>query len=215
VIRLRHADGSYRWCEITLRNLLDEPAVGAIVANFSDVTARREAELRLAESEANFRQLFAQNPQPMWVYDRQSLCFLEVNQATVDHYGYDRAEFLTMTVPDLWEPSDREARRHPAPPPGEDHARTWSHVVHDGRTIAVEVASHDLEFTGRDAVLVAVKDITAQRALEEQLTYQAFHDPLTGLPNRALFRERVEYALASRTADTCTCCSSTSTASRR
>src|SRR6202044_3093194 len=63
----------------------------------------------------------------------------------------------------------------------------------------VEVASHDLEFTGRDAVLVAVKDITAQKALEEQLTYQAFHDPLTGLPNRALFRERVEFALEGRT----------------
>jgi diguanylate cyclase (GGDEF)-like protein len=46
-----------------------------------------------------------------------------------------------------------------------------------------------------------VKDITDQRALEAQLTYQAFHDPLTGLPNRALFRERVEYALAGRTPD--------------
>ncbi len=201
VIRLLHADGSYRWCEITMRNLLDEPAVGAIVANFSDVTGRREAESRLAESEANFRQLFAQNPQPMWVYDRQTLSFLEVNQAAVDHYGYQRSEFLTMTVPEVWEPSDREnvdiLRRRQ----GEDHARTWSHVVRDGRTIFVELASHDLEFTGRDAVLVAVKDITDQRALEAQLTYQAFHDPLTGLPNRALFRERVEYALAGRTAD--------------
>ena len=201
VIRLRHADGSYRWCEITLRNLLDEPAVGAIVANFSDVTARREAEIRLAESEANFRQLFAQNPQPMWVYDRQTLSFLEVNQAAVDHYGYDRGQFLAMTVPDLWEAADHEhvdilRRRR-----GEDHARTWRHVVRDGRIICVELASHDLEFTGRDAVLVAVKDITDQRALEAQLTYQAFHDPLTGLPNRALFRERVEYALAGRSAE--------------
>jgi diguanylate cyclase (GGDEF)-like protein/PAS domain S-box-containing protein len=199
VIRLRHADGSYRWCEITLRNLLEEPAVGAIVANFSDVTARREAEVRLAESEANFRQLFAQNPQPMWVYERATLSFLEVNQAAVDHYGYERDRFLDMTVPDLWVASDREhvdvLRRRQ----GEDHVRTWSHVVSDGRTITVEVASHDLEFTGRDAVLVTVKDITEQRALEAQLTYQAFHDPLTGLPNRALFRERVEYARAART----------------
>jgi diguanylate cyclase (GGDEF)-like protein/PAS domain S-box-containing protein len=201
VIRLLHADGSYRWCEITMRNLLDEPAVGAIVANVSDVTGRRQAEVRLAESEANFRQLFAQNPQPMWVYDRQTLFFLEVNQAAVDHYGYQRRQFLTMTVPDVWEPSDREhvdILRHRQ---GEDHARTWSHVVRDGRTIFVELASHDLEFTGRDAVLEAVKDITDQRALEAQLTYQAFHDPLTGLPNRALFRERVEYALAGRTPD--------------
>jgi diguanylate cyclase (GGDEF)-like protein/PAS domain S-box-containing protein len=181
-----------------LRDLLDEPAVRAIVANFSDVTARREAEVRLAESEANFRQLFAQNPQPMWVYHRADLSFLEVNQAAVDHYGYARSEFLAMTVPDVWEPSavdqaDTLRRRE-----GEDHRRTWNHVVRDGRVIVVEVASHDIEFAGHDAVLVAVKDITAQRALETQLTYQAFHDHLTGLPNRALFRERVEYALASR-----------------
>jgi diguanylate cyclase (GGDEF)-like protein/PAS domain S-box-containing protein len=200
VVRFLHADGSYRWCEITMRNLLDEPAVAAIVVNFSDVTARREAEARLAESETNFRQLFAQNPQPMWVFDRATLSFLEVNQAAVDHYGYRRSEFLAMTVPDVWEAADQGQVELLRERQGEDHVRTWNHMVHDGRIITVEVASHDLEFAGRDAVLVAVKDITAQRALEAQLTYQAFHDPLTGLPNRALFRERVEYALASRTA---------------
>jgi len=200
LIRFRHADGSYRWCEVVLRNLLGEPAVGAVVANVSDVTARRQAENRLAESEANFRQLFAQNPQPMWVHDRDSAAFLEVNQAAIDHYGYDRQTFLAMVVSDLWPPSDRQhvdvlRRRR-----GEDHVRTWTHVVADGRQIVVEVASHDLDFAGHEAVLVAVKDITAQKALEAQLTHQAFHDPLTGLPNRALFRERVEYALESRTA---------------
>jgi diguanylate cyclase (GGDEF)-like protein/PAS domain S-box-containing protein len=202
LVRLRHADGGYRWCEIVLRNLLEEPAVGAIVAHVSDVTARREAEIRLAESEVNFRQLFAQNPQPMWVYERASLSFLEVNQAAVDHYGYSRDQFMAMTVPDIWDPSDREHARILRRRQDDDHVRTWSHVVSDGRTITVEVASHDLEFAGRDAVLVAVKDITAQTALEAQLTYQAFHDPLTGLPNRALFRERVEYALAGRSPDT-------------
>ena len=174
--------------------------MAAIVVNFSDVTARRQAELRLAESETNFRQLFAQNPQPMWVFDRATLAFLEVNQAAIDHYGYDRNEFLSMTVPDVWDPVHKEHVASLRRRQGEDHVRTWSHVVADGRTIVVEVASHDLDFAGRDAVLVAVKDITAQKALEAQLTHQAFHDPLTGLPNRALFRERVEYALESRTA---------------
>jgi diguanylate cyclase (GGDEF)-like protein/PAS domain S-box-containing protein len=200
LIRLRHADGTYRWCEVVLRDLLDEPAVGAIVANFSDVSARREAEMRLAESEANFRQLFTQNPQPMWVYERETLAFLEVNQAAIEHYGYSREEFLSMTVPDVWEPSHLEDVDSLRRRLGEDHVRSRNHVVRDGRTIAVEVASNDLEFAGHDAVLDAVKDITDQRALEAQLTYQAFHDPLTGLPNRALFRERVEYALASRSA---------------
>ena len=200
VVRLRHADGGYRWCEIVLRNLLDDPAVGAVVANFSDVTARHEAEARLAESEASFRQLFAQNPQPMWVYERATLAFLEVNEAATDHYGYGRDEFLAMAVPDIWEESDRQHVDFLPRRRGEDHARTWTHVAADGRRMVVELASHDLSFGGRDAVLVAVKDVTAQTQLEAQLSYRAFHDPLTELPNRALFRERVEYALSGRAA---------------
>ena len=119
MIRLRHADGSYRWCEITLRNLLDEPAVGAIVANFSDVTARREAEVRLAESEANFRQLFAQNPQPMWVLrPRRRWLSWRSTRPPSTTTATSVTEFLAMTVPDVWETSDREHVGRPAPAPG-------------------------------------------------------------------------------------------------
>ncbi|MEA2595548.1 MAG: hypothetical protein QOF01_2017 [Thermomicrobiales bacterium] len=49
---------------------------------------------------------------------------------------------------------------------------------------------------GLDGVLVTSRDVTERKALEEQLRHQAFHDPLTGLPNRALFRDRLEHGLA-------------------
>ena len=49
-------------------------------------------------SEASYRLLFDNNPQSMWVYDRDTLAFLAVNDAAVHHYGYTRAEFLGMTL---------------------------------------------------------------------------------------------------------------------
>src|SRR5206468_4577292 len=77
----------------------------------------------------------------------------------------------------------------------------WRHLLADGRIIDVEVTSHKLQFAGRDAVLVAVRDVTDRNALDAQLRHQAFHDSLTGLSNRALFNDRVEHALGRRGGD--------------
>ena len=63
--------------------------------------ARSEAERALRESEEKYRYMFANNPQPMWIYDLESLAFLEVNSAAIHHYGYSREEFLSMTLKDI------------------------------------------------------------------------------------------------------------------
>ena len=52
-------------------------------------------------AEARYRMLFESNPQPMWVFDAESLAFLAINDAAVRHYGYSREEFLSMTMIDL------------------------------------------------------------------------------------------------------------------
>jgi diguanylate cyclase (GGDEF)-like protein len=66
----------------------------------------------------------------------------------------------------------------------------------DGSEFDVEVTSHPLTWDGRAARLVLASDVTARTRLETELTRQALHDPLTGLGNRTLFRERVVAALA-------------------
>jgi diguanylate cyclase (GGDEF)-like protein len=79
--------------------------------------------------------------------------------------------------------------------PALDHSDQWQHRLKDGRIIDVEITSHRLMFSGRDAVLVDVNDVTERNALEEQLRHQAFHDPLTSLANRPLFTDRLDHAL--------------------
>ena len=196
-LRARAADGSYRWCALVLRNLLDDPAVNAVVANFTDITDRVEYRQDLAESERTFRTLFASNPQPMWVYDLETFAFLEVNTAAVEHYGFTHEEFLGMTLFDIRPPDEAERLRADLTQPRVpfEMTRHWRHRLRDGRLIDVEISSHALTFHGRTAALVSVQDVTDRVALEDQLRHQAFHDSLTGLANRALFLDRVELAL--------------------
>src|SRR5579872_4941105 len=124
----------------------------------------------LQQSEEKFRQLFANNPHPMWVFDRQSLRFLEVNQAAVDKYGYTHDEFLAMKITGLLMPDDLpklvEVVRRAA---GQNHhAGVWRHRLHDGRFIDVDIYSHDITFAGsQSARMVVAQDVTERRRAEE------------------------------------------------
>jgi diguanylate cyclase (GGDEF)-like protein len=151
----------------------------------SKTEAQESADAELRASEANFRQLFADNPQPMWVYDKSTLSFLEVNAAAIAYYGYEREQFLARRVVDVIVT-------------GEEVAAQQRHLLNDGRVIDVETNSHELLFEARDAVLVTIQDVTERNALEAELRHQAFHDALTNLANRALFSDRVDHALGRR-----------------
>ena len=171
--------------------------VAFVVHLLGNKTATQERdEAALAAGEANFRQLFADNPQPMWVFDAETLAFLEVNAAAIAHYGYSREEFLTRSITDI-RPAEDVPRLLAQGRNGDEGVRhgAWRHRTADGRLIDVEVSSHTLRFAGRPAVLVAVQDVTARVALEDELRHQAFHDSLTNLANRALFFDRAGHAL--------------------
>jgi diguanylate cyclase (GGDEF)-like protein/PAS domain S-box-containing protein len=201
-VRVQHADGTWRWCSTAVRNLLHDPSIGGFVCNSHDVTEERKAAAALVDSEASFRMMFTANPRPMWVWDRETMLFLEVNDAAIEHYGFTREEFLAKRVTDIRPSEDMDAFLNTVSNLNSfSKAGVWRHQRKDGSIIDVDITSHRLTFAGRDAVLVDVHDVTERHALEQQLRHQAFHDSLTGLANRPLFVDRVEHALAVRRRD--------------
>jgi PAS domain S-box-containing protein len=133
--------------------------------------ARRAAEEELRASEARYRAMFDASPQPMWVFDVETLGFLAVNGAAVRHYGYSAAEFATMTLRDIRPPEDvpffHECLRISKPP---DATTTSRHRTKDGLIIHVELRAHDFAFGGRPARLVLVNDVTERLHAQEALS---------------------------------------------
>jgi diguanylate cyclase (GGDEF)-like protein/PAS domain S-box-containing protein len=152
----------------------------------------------LRASEERYRLLFEVSPLPMWVYDQESLRFLAVNQATIDHYGYSREQFAAMTIAGVRPEEDvlLLEERLAAGLDGGAAPSIWRHRKASGEAIDVEITSHALTFAGRTARLVIANDVTERVRAEQKLWRAAFYDALTGLPNRALFMERLGQAQA-------------------
>ncbi len=135
-----------------------------------DMTAQDRAKQALEDSEQRYRVLFENNPQPMWVYDQETLEFLTVNDTAVRNYGYSREEFLRMTLMDIRPEDDipKLVEAMSTPASGFKQAGVWRHRKKDGQIITVDIAEHRLTFGGRPGCLVLAADITEKTQLEEQ-----------------------------------------------
>ncbi len=169
-LRALHADGTLRWIEATGTNLLDDPSVAAVVVNFHDITDRTVLEEELRASAEQYRALFEGSPLAKWLYDPDTLRFLEVNESAVRLYGWSRAEFLRMTIKDI-RPADDVEKLLEALRGVRDRTDlgVWRHRRKDGTPLDVEVTVQPIDLGGRPARLVAARDVTDRRRLEEQL----------------------------------------------
>jgi PAS domain S-box-containing protein len=124
----------------------------------------------LRQSEANSLSLFACNPLPMWVVEDSSLRFLEVNDAALRHYGFDRVEFLQMSAADLHPAEEVPALLAEFRSAGSQttHEGPWRHRKRDGSLIDVEMYLGKMDYSTQPAVLVVTKDITQKKRAEEE-----------------------------------------------
>ena len=135
----------------------------------TDITDKARAQKALEDSEQRYRMLFDIHPHPMWVVENKTLRFLAVNQAAVNHYGYSREEFLSMTADQLRYPEDIGQLLKVF----QDDSRSYmqraaQHRKKDGEPIDVEIVSFNLEFDGKPARLAVINDITQRLKMEEQ-----------------------------------------------
>ncbi|MBN8893169.1 MAG: hypothetical protein BGP12_20935 [Rhodospirillales bacterium 70-18] len=159
------------------------------VAIQRDMTAYFEAAEEVGRREAAFRRLFHSNPVPMWIYDRASLRFLEVNNAAMSVYGWTREQFLAMTILDIRPEAERTAAAGSAQAPRDGRAVSgpWRHITAGGQERLVQIMSSLLEHEGTPAVLVGVFDMTEQVRAERALRHsQASLQQTTGQLAEAL-----------------------------
>ncbi len=134
---------------------LAEELAGRASLAIENAMLHREA----AEAERRFRLVFGANPQPMWIFDVETLGFISVNDAAVRQYGYAREELAVMTIMDLL---PRQDTLLPAPVErGQDRLEValTRHQRKDGTIVEMELASQEIDLEGRRARLVVGTDV--------------------------------------------------------
>lgn len=161
-------DGTRVWVRSSGRPIFEGGAFRGYRGTSTDITAQHLAEQRLRKRDVEFANLFRRHPQPMWIHEPGSLRFLDVNDAVCTTYGYTREELLALTALDLRLPEERAAAMELAATTPHDagYQAGRQHVTKDGRRLDTIVHVAPIEFGGKPARFVMVRDVTQQRAAE-------------------------------------------------
>lgn len=192
-------DGTKKTFECVINDLRKDEAVSGIVCNSRDITERKEAEQRALKAKALYENALENAPIGVALAHQNGECFF-LNEAMENFLGLKFEDITSMRLRDFISADDKfafsdmwkslEIR-------GDDRTTKELRFDHpDGRQrwglISAQGVYDDDIF---QYFVVQIEDTTERRSIAERLEYQAIHDPLTGLPNRLLFVDRLEVAL--------------------
>jgi diguanylate cyclase (GGDEF)-like protein/PAS domain S-box-containing protein len=175
-------------------------SIAGLVAVSRDITARRVMEKALRHNEEQFRRVFEESPLGMAMLSLEG-CFTSVNRRLSRMLGYAEKELGGQSYQRITHPADlilderlmQRALSGALP----EYSVEKRLIRKDGRMF---YASLNITTVRNPAgmpqyALIMVEDISSRREMEERLQYTAMHDPLTHMPNRALFADRVAKAI--------------------
>ena len=135
-----------------------------------EVEERRQAEDALKDSELRYRNLFENNPMPMFVMDLETLRFVAVNNAAMRHYGYKQRDFETLSLPEITEGAEPLAVERAFRSSAKSFdAGEWKHVKSSGEVIEVQLTAHAIVFAGKVTKIVLANDVTERNRAQRQL----------------------------------------------
>ncbi len=184
------------WFEARISPLLED----SVIWIARDITARKWAEEALRESEERFRAIFEQAAVGMSLTTPAGT-WLRANQKMCDIVGYTVEELLQKTFQEFTYSSDfeieAEYRRQALVGEISTYTMEQRYIRKNGLLIWVNLTTSLVRTP--DGVpkyfISVIEDITRRKAAEDQLMHDAFHDALTGLPNRALFMDHLKRSL--------------------
>ncbi len=197
-VRMRDGHGLWRWVEMSGTNMLSDPDIGGVVTNLRDVTAQVEAQAELRRSEARYRTI-AETAQ-------EGIAVLTVS-GDVTFANQKLADILGLTLEETYRGAGH-SRPNPLVAEGDARLRLWHpsgpetyqlpyrHPDGSEHVLAVSSAPMSVADDGQPHALAMVSDVTEEQRARSELLRRALYDGLTGLPNRALFTDRVTAALS-------------------
>ncbi len=179
-------EASYRRMGMLVSFLLLMFSSGLILA----LRYQEKAEARLEESEEQFRQMFNKQQAMMWLADPATLRIIYANEAAQRYYGYSLEEFKKKKLADVaMIPEDQIKTISEMLRQDRNTCLEGKHRLASGELRDVEVRISLISLASREFFFDIIHDITERKQAEERLKYVSFHDPLTGLYNRAYFEE--------------------------
>ncbi|MEO6232310.1 MAG: response regulator [Ferruginibacter sp.] len=133
---------------------------------------RKNAEEKILASEEKYRQMFYKNPFPTWIYDIDSFKILEVNDAAIQKYGYERTEFLNLVVQDIYLEDNKSQLAESTEENERSPVEIWKHKKSNGNIILVEATWYEIDYFGVAAMQVQINDVTEKMKLQEELNHQ-------------------------------------------
>ncbi len=175
--------------------LSESQLIRSYIFNF---TKRKQIEAALRESEERYRAVVRKTSEGIFLVDAATKRLLEANTAYCHLLGYTAEEILELTLYDLVARDHERVDRDLLQLSKEkcDGAGESLHRRKDGSLVDVEESISLICYGAKEIFCFVVRDITERKRSEAMLQYQAFHDLLTGLPNRVLFNEQLSTALA-------------------
>lgn len=158
-----------------------------------DLSEQRLAAVALQESEARFRRLVEAAADAFFIHNLAGQ-IVDVNQQACQSLGYTRAELLTLSMADIAE-TDADDYVWAQLMPGKAVTMIGRQRRKDATSFPVEMRLSAVEVADTTLILALVRDITEQERVKHQLQSYAYYDPLTQLPNRTLFLERLDQLL--------------------
>lgn len=144
----------------------------AILSINRDITELKRIQEKLTESERNYRALFENIPDSVFIYARDDHHFLDVNKRSLLTYGYTVEELRQITPFQLHPPEDINRVAENIDRANVDKPNTYRHFTKEGRSIEVEILSNEIIFQGEPAWLSIVRDVTERKRAENALLLQ-------------------------------------------
>jgi len=173
-VQLTNKEGIPYWAILSSKSIIFEGA-DAFLTTVLDITARKQTEEMLKESETKYRNLFSQIVDPVFIYDKETSFFLNCNQSAVDRYGYTLEDLTNMKSQQLHPPDEKEKVIENIMNTEDNSPNRYTHVTKDGQILQVEINSGPIIYEGREAWISIVRDITAREKAETNLLKNQYY----------------------------------------